>query len=564
MKFSEFAYERPDFDQLKANFHTTLERFQNAASFAEQDEAMAEINKLRIQFESAAGIVNIRHTINTADEFYEAEKQFMDDVYPLYQGIVSEYYDALLSSNFRTELEAKWGAQLFQLAELARKTFKPEIVEDLQQENKLRSEYVKLMSSAKIPFEGKVLTLSQFGPYMQSTDREMREKASAARSAYYAEHEAEFDAVYDGLVKIRTQIAKKLGFDNFVEVGYARMQRVDYNASMVAKFREQVLTEIVPVVGKLKEKQRARIGVDTLRYFDDRFYFKTGNAKPKGDPDWIVAQGKQMYSELSPVTGDFFNYLIENELTDLVSKEGKMVGGYCSFIAEHNVPFIFSNFSGTSGDVDVLTHEAGHALQVYSSRHHQVPEYHWPTSEGAEIHSMSMEFFTWPWMNLFFKEDTEKYKFSHLSFSLEMVPYIVVVDEFQHLVYENPEATPAERKQFWRDLEKKYLPHKNYEGNDYLERGGWWHQQLHIFEEPFYYIDYGLAQICAFQFWKRDQEDHASAWQDYLNICKTGGSKPFLDIVAEANLLSPFADGCVKSVIGQIEAYLDSVDDKAL
>jgi M3 family oligoendopeptidase len=564
MKFSEFAYQRPDFKELEAKFQQELEQFQNADSFDAQDAAMAEINKLRISFESAASIVNVRHTINTADEFYENEKEFMDDVYPHYQGIVNQYYDALLASKFRSELEAKWGAQLFQLAELTRKTFKPEIVEDLQQENKLRSEYVKLMSSAKIPFEGKELNLSQFGPYMLSTDRDMRQRAWEARTSFYAQHEAEFDRIYDNLVKVRSQIAKKLGFENFVEVGYARMQRVDYNAEMVAKFREQVRNEIVPVINKLKEKQRARIGVDTLRYYDDKFLFQTGNAKPQGEPEWIVEQGKQMYTELSSETDAFFQFMIDNELMDLVSKKGKMVGGYCTFIGTYDSPFIFSNFNGTSGDVDVLTHEAGHALQVYSSRHHQVPEYHWPTSEGAEIHSMSMEFFTWPWMNLFFKGDTEKYKFSHLSGSLEAVPYMVVVDEFQHRVYANPEATPAERKQMWHELEQQYQPHKNFEGNDYLERGNWWHQQLHIFEDPFYYIDYALAQICALQFWKRDQEDHDSAWKDYLAICQTGGSKPFLQIVAQANLISPFADGCVKSVIGNIESYLDSVDDSAL
>jgi M3 family oligoendopeptidase len=355
-----------------------------------------------------------------------------------------------------------------------------------------------------------------------------------------------------------------LGYKNFVELGYARLTRTDYNAEMVANFRKQVEEYIVPVATRLKERQRKRIGVDELKYYDDRFSFKTGNPTPKGDPEWIINNGKKMYSELSPETEEFFNFMLDHELMDLVSKKGKASGGYCTFFTEYKAPFIFSNFNGTSGDIDVLTHEAGHAFQVYLSRDYQIPEYNWPTLEACEIHSMSMEFFTWPWMELFFKEDTDKYKFSHLSEGLLFIPYGVAVDEFQHFVYENPEATPTERKRAWREIEKKYLPHRNYEGNEYLENGGFWHQQGHIFNSPFYYIDYTLAQICAFQFWKKMHENREAAWSDYVHLCKQGGSKPFTELVKEAKLISPFEDGCVKSVIGVIEDWLNSVDDTKL
>jgi M3 family oligoendopeptidase len=254
----------------------------------------------------------------------------------------------------------------------------------------------------------------------------------------------------------------------------------------------------------------------------------------------------------------------ENNLMDLVAKKGKAGGGYCTYIENYKSPFIFSNFNGTSGDIDVLTHEAGHAFQVYSSRHFEIPEYYWPTYEACEIHSMSMEFFTWPWMELFFEEDTDKYKFSHLSDALLFLPYGVSVDEFQHWVYENPEATPKERKLKWREIEKKYLPHKDYDGNKYLENGGFWQRQGHIYNSPFYYIDYTLAQICAFQFWKRSRENQEEAWADYVNLCKLGGSMSFTKLVEAANLISPFEAGCVESVVGVIENWLNSVDDKKL
>lgn len=564
MNFSEFRYERPDVKQIEQQYKALVQQFNDAQTVQDQNEALKSINELRIAFETQCTLVEIRHSIDTNDEFYKAEQDYIDEIKPVIQEYTTDYYRALSGSRFRGELEAIWGKQLFQLAELSVKTFKPEIIEDLQKENKLISAYAQLMASAKIPFEGEERTLPQLIPFEQSKDRETRRQAAEARYRFMAENGQELDRIFDELVQVRTTIARKLGFENFVEVGYARMSRTDYNEEMAANFRSQVLTHIVPVASKLKERQRARIGVEQLKYYDDAFSFPTGNPTPKGDPDWIVASGADMYREMSPETDAFFRMMNERGLMDLVSKKGKQGGGYCTFLPQYEVPFIFSNFNGTSGDIDVLTHEVGHAFQVYESRHLGVPEYYFPTSEACEIHSMSMEFFAWPWMDNFFKEDAEKYRFDHLASSLLIVPYIVAVDEFQHVVYSNPNATPDERKRAWREIERKYLPHRNYEGNDYLEQGGYWQRQLHIYHYPFYYIDYALAQICAFQFWNRINDSFETAWADYLKLCRAGGGQSFLGLVEFAGLTSPFADGCVESVIGGIERWLDGVDDTKL
>jgi M3 family oligoendopeptidase len=564
VKFSEFQYKRPDIKQLENSFKELLKDLDSAESLEAQNSVMEKINEVRNEFESMSQIVSIRHTIDTTDKFYEEEQNFFDENTPIYQGLISDYYNSLIKSKFKVELENKWGSQLFNIAELTIKTFSPEIVEDLQLENKLSSEYTKLIASAKIMFEDEERNLSQLGPFQLSTDRDMRKKANEAKYNFMVENEQKLDEIYDELVKVRTKIAKKLGYKNFVELGYARMLRADYNADMVENFRKQVEEHIVPAASKLRERQRVRLGLEELKYYDERFSFKTGNAKPKGDPEFILNCGREMYNELSTETKEFFNFMIDSQLMDLVSKKGKAGGGYCTYISKYKAPFIFSNFNGTSGDVDVLTHEAGHAFQVYSSRNYEIPEYNFPTYEACEIHSMSMEFFTYPWMNLFFKEDVDKYKFSHLAEALLFIPYGVTVDEFQHFVYENPDATPAERKTAWRDIEKKYLPHRNYEDNEYLERGGWWHQQGHIFGSPFYYIDYTLAQICAFQFFKKASEDRDAAWNDYLTLCKAGGSDSFVSLVKLAGLTSPFEDGCISSVIGHIENELNSIDDSKL
>ncbi|MDO7905651.1 M3 family oligoendopeptidase [Paenibacillus sp. JX-17] len=564
MKFSEFKYERPDLPLIEQRFNNLLPAFKDASSYEEQDKAMSDINKLFSEVGTHIQLVSVRHSIDTTDEFYKAEQDYADEIGPILQQYITEYYQALVDSKFRSELENKWGSQLFRLAELSLSTFHPDVIEDLQKENKLATEYSQLIASAKIPFEGEERTLPQLRPFELSTDRDLRRRASEARYTFMAEHEEELDRIYDELVKVRSAIAKKLGFNNFVELGYARMNRTDYNAEQVANFRKQVLDYIVPAATRLKERQQKRIGVDTLYYYDEGFSFKTGNAAPKGDAEWIIENGAKMYAELSPETDTFFKQLVDQDLMDLLSKKGKQGGGYCTYLSEYKVPFIFANFNGTSDDIDVLTHEVGHAFQVASSSHFEIPEYHWPTYESAEIHSMSMEFFTWPWMDLFFKEDVDKYRFDHLASALLFIPYGVSVDEFQHFVYANPDATPAERKTAWRDIQRKYQPHFNVGDNDYLDRGGFWQKQGHIYSSPFYYIDYTLAQICAFQFWKRSREDFASAWADYLKLCKAGGSLSFTGLVELAGLLSPFEDGCVESVIGEIEGWLDSVDDAAL
>ncbi|WP_432666493.1 M3 family oligoendopeptidase [Wukongibacter baidiensis] len=564
LKFRDYKYERPDMKKFEEKIDELLKKFEATESFEAQDKTMQEINLLRNDFETMASIVEIRHTIDTTDEFYEKENDFIDEAMPIYDGVLSKYANALVNSKFRKELEEKHGRQLLVLAELTLKTFSPEIISDLQEENKLASQYVKLKASAKIMFEGEERNLSQLVPFMKSQNRDTRKNAYEAMTSFYEENEEKFDEIYDELVKVRDRIAKKLGYNSFVELGYIRMLRSDYDAAMVSNYRRQIFEELVPIATKLRERQLKRLGLDSLKYYDEDLEFLSGNATPKGEPDWIIENASKMYRELSSETDEFFTYMTQHELLDLVSKKGKAGGGYCNYISNYTSPFIFSNFNGTSDDVDVLTHEAGHAFQVYLSREYENPEYHWATYEASEIHSMSMEFFAWPWMNLFFKEDEKKYKFSHLSGALLFIPYGVLVDEFQHFVYENPEATPEQRKSAWREMEKKYLPHRDYEDNDFLNRGGFWFKQSHIFETPFYYIDYTLAQICALEFWKKSRENQKEAWEDYIRLCKAGGSKSFLELVELAGLTSPFEDGCIKFVIEPVEEWLDNVDDKNL
>ncbi len=561
MNFNDYKYERIDIDAVKKQFEELIESFSKADSAEKQCKIMDEVINLRNHIDTMITLVSIRHSINTADDFYDKENDYCDEISPLLYGFTTDFYKALVTSKFRKELEDKYGKFLFDQAECSLKTFNEEVIPQLQEENKLSSKYDKLIASAKIPFDGEERTLSQMVPYTQSKDRNIRKDAAKKVAEFFSAHKNDFDDIYDKLVKVRTEIAHKLGFKSYVELAYARLRRLDYNAQDVAGYRKQVLENIVPLHSELRERQAKRLGIDKLKFYDEPIKFNSGNADPHGDPEWILNHGKTMYRELSKETDEFFTFMTENNLLDLLSKKGKNSGGYCTYIPDYKSPFIFANFNGTAHDVDVLTHEAGHAFQVYESRGYEVPEYLWPSYEACEIHSMSMEFLTWPWMGLYFENDEDKYKFIHLSEALLFIPYGVTVDEFQHWVYENPEATPEERRNKWLETEKKYLPTRDYGEIDELKEGIFWFRQGHIFGTPFYYIDYTLAQVCAFQFWIKSRENREKAWEEYLNLCRLGGSKPFFELMKAANLKNPFNEGTIASVIPKIREFLDSIDD---
>jgi M3 family oligoendopeptidase len=561
LKFKEFDYKRPDVEAFKNQVEKQLQLFEAATSVEKQIEIMEFISNEEKEISSMLDICYVRNTIDTRDEFYDKEMAYMDEAEPELASIKTKYYKTILKSEFRTELEDKFGSLLFKKAENQIQTFDDAILDDLKQENKLSTEYRKLLASAEIEFDGKKYNMSELGPFRESEVRETRERANKAYFGFLADNRETLDRIYDEMVKIRTVMAKKLGYETFTELGYKRMERLDYNQDMVAVFRDQVRDYIVPICNELRERQKSRLNYPELKFYDENFRFLSGNPKPQGDPEWIISKAEKMYKELSPETDSFFKYMRDRELLDLVTKKGKAGGGYCTYIPKYESPFIFSNFNGTLGDVTVLTHEVGHAFQVYSSRDAIVPEYLWPSSESAEIHSMGMEFITWPWMDEFFLEDGDKFRYVHLEEGLQFIPYGVSVDEFQHYVYNNPQATPEERRMKWRDIENTYLPHLDYDGLDYLETGGFWQRQAHIYEMPFYYIDYTLAQICAFQYLVKSLDNRDAAWQSYLKLCKAGGKDSFLGLLKLAGLESPFEEGTVEQITTVIKEWLDGVDD---
>ena len=563
MKYSELQYERIDVEKRRNSMKEYLDKFSNAHSVEDQINIILDVNEQNKEYHSYSAMASLNFSRDINNEHAKAEKDYYDSIGPDMIEISDSFEKAVNQSKHKDELSKKWGEKFLTDIETSLKTFDPKIKEMLKEETNLRNEYTKLTAGAKITYDGKEYNLAGLGPFHSNENRNVRKASYEARFNWFSENSEALDDIYDKLVKLRHKIATTLGYDNFIELGYMRMGRSDYGPDEVANFRKQIVDHVVPVVKKLVQKKKDILGLDHL-YFYDGINFKEGDPKPKGSPDQLIKEAQVMYRELSNETGDFFDMMVEEELMDLVNREGKRPGGFCTSFPKYDRPYIFSNFNGTDHDITVLTHEAGHAFQCYSSRNQPLLGYLWPTMEAAEIHSMSMEFFTWPWMHKFFKEETDRFKYKHIAGSLSFLPYGACVDHFQHWVYENPEATPKERNQMWLDLESIYLPNRDYDDLHFPKTGGIWQGQLHIYQMPFYYIDYTLAQTCAFQFWIKNQQDSKKAWKDYVHLCKAGGSQSFTKLVALAGLELPFNDGCLETVVEHVSDWLDKVDPNKL
>ena len=552
-------YQRPDLEALRTQADSILRRIEGASSAQEAADAYRDFDAISEDVTTNLSLAYVRHTIDTKDEFYDKENDFADEAGPAMQEIVQKVKRALLASPFRPELEEQLGKLLFTNLEIAVRAFDPKIMDLMQEENKLQSEYQKLYASAAVEWEGETIPLPKLGPYKQSPDRAVRRAAYEAEGKWFDAHQEELDTLYDKLVHVRTDMGRAMGYDNYLPLGYDRLGRNCYGPEQVAAFREQIARDMVPIVAKVKKDQEKRLGVDKLKFHDDVLLFPDGNADPFGTPEEILAAGREMYRELSPETAEFADFLFGNGLLDVLSKEGKAPGGYCTTFPSYQAPFIFSNFNGTSGDVDVLTHEAGHAFAFYRSmRKGYLSDQTEATIEACEVHSMSMEFLTAPWHEKFFGDKTRKYEIGHCEDALIFIPYGCMVDEFQHKMYENPDLTPAQRNQLWLELEGKYRPWIDFDGLPFYGRGAGWQRQLHIYLYPLYYIDYCMAQTVAFQFWIASMADREDAWARYLRFADAGGTKTFEELVAAAGLKRPYAPGCIREIGQAISAWIDA------
>ena len=482
MKFSEMTYTRPDIDALLATCKALAAK---AAAAPDGDALVAvyyEQSRAFADYTTASQLANIHYTCDTRDASWKSEQDFFDANGPAVANAQVEISRAFLSNPHVDALTEHFGTTCVAGMKNAVLGMDDRTV-DLQKEfNALVSQYQQIYGGALVELDGKQLTIPQLGPYKEDLDPAVRRAAYEAEAGYFDAHRAELDELYGKIVKNLNQQAHVLGYKDYSELSYVRMNRIGYGAKEIKAFRDQVANDVVPLLQKVMAMRAKRTGIEHPTFTDLPIIFKDGNPKP------------------------------------------------------------------------------GHAFEGYvAERDPNVPaDLECPGMESAEIHSMAMEFLTAPWHHLLFGKDTDKYALLHAEDSFVFLAYGCEVDEFQHIMYQNPDLTPDERNAEWLKLEKKYRPWIDFDNLPFYGRGAGWQRQLHIYECPFYYIDYCLSTMAALQFFLLSLTDHKDAWERYLKLVRRAGLASYTELLETAGLKVPFEDGSIKGIAQQMTDWLEA------
>lgn len=555
--FNQIEGPTPDYDEVVGQYDVLRTRLEQATTGARAVAVIQDWDALQRRLETWSNLAELRFEQDTTNEQYRAARRERDQLWPKLTELAIAFKRQILAGERSGDLEHHFGPCALNQWKAHVTTYDPKIEQDMVREAELELEYTELLASARLPFQGETYNLSRIVKFREDPDRAVRHSAEQVRWQWFFEHRAELDRIFDDQVRLRTSMARKLGFDDFVGLGYQRMVRVDYGREEVERFRDAVREQVTPLAETFNRRRAQQLGVDSLMSWDEGVFDPRGNPAPRGDHDWLLVQAQHMFDSMGGGLDDFFRVMTNSHLLDLKARDGKAGGGFCTSLDSYGLPFIFANFNGTKGDVEVFTHEVGHAFQNYLSRAQPLLDYTWPTYESCEIHSMSLEFLAWPEMERFFGDDAQRFRRIHLAQSLLFLPYGAAVDHFQHRVYEQPDATPDQRHAMWREMEQLYLPWRDYGDLEHPALGGFWQSQRHIYSSPFYYIDYTLALTCALQFWVRSRENPTRAMNDYVALCRRGGSLPFQQLAASADLVSPFEPSCLGDAVEHARQYLD-------
>lgn len=556
LKLDDMAFETPSRASLAARYAAIDTLFERGA----RAEALAAWDTARREHASWAYLAQIRFQQDTTNADAKAERERADALAPVATGFDVAVKRRLLASPDRAGLEREAGAHAVRLWEADVTTFDPAIADRLHEEASLTARYTELKSSARLVVEGKTVNLPGLAPYAESLDRDVRHRAARAKWDFFAEHGAELDDIYGRLVALRHGMARDLGYDDFTLLGYRRMRRVDYGPADVARYRDEIAEHVVPLLARLLEQRRAEHGWDRLHAWDLPLMDPAGNPAPLGDGGTLVDAGQAMFDRMDDRLSSLYRAMRDGGFLDLDTRPGKAPGGFCEVFPTTGMPFIFANFNGTAHDIQVLTHEMGHAAQMHASRVLPSFDYLVGTSEAAEVNSMALELLCFPHAGLLVGDAAAaRFRRVHLIGVLQLLAGCALGDHFQHEVYANPDASPAERHAMWRRLAQRYTPWVDWSDLAYPAKGGAWQAVMHLYVVPFYYIDYALAQCCALQLWTRSQQDPTGALDDYMALCAAGGSAPFGELVRSVDLVSPFAPGALAESMRAVEAALDGV-----
>ena len=559
--FKDLQYVRPNFDEVNESIVRLTDGAKKARNFEELKGIIKDFEVVYGSLHTNLAIAMIRAYLDSSDEYYNGEMQ---------EGMQKEatlnyndFYKAILNSPFKEDINKEFGKQyLLKLSDSI--NLKSKGTDLIEKEQELIFKYQKLKATLRIDFKGQSLSEGEIRKYMTNEDRSIRKEATDSLNKAYMENKKGFGDILNELVKVRNEIAKANGFDSFADYMNLEKGRRDYGQRELLDFVSNIKEELKDILLQTSKDQAKRLGLKRLAYYDKGISFIDGNAKPIGDGKVLLEKAKEMYKDLGSDISELYNEMVDKNYIDVDQSPNKISGmGFCTELYTLNFPYIFGNCNGTIHDVDVLTHEIGHAYQMYLSLKKQ-PLYTYTSmpNDVAEIPSKAMEHFTQDYAELFFGEDTKKFKFQFLVKALDELISYSAIHEFESWLYENEEATLEEKADKYFEGVKTIDPGVDYSEVDEIEAGqGLLFRSMGVYMFPFYLISYAISAISAMELAKRMSEDKNATWEDYKSLCSSGGSLPYYELLKTANLSSPFEKETIKNSIGYIKGKLEKYLD---
>jgi oligoendopeptidase F len=506
---------------------------------AELEQWLADYFELWAALNEEGARRHINMTLQTDDPAREAAfKHFVEEIEPRTKPLDEQLEKAYINNPHRLALPRERYALMDRTIEAHLKLFREENIPLETQDQLLGAEYQKIVGAMTVEMEGKEITLPQAGRYMEGVNRAQRQEAWEKMAARYQQDREPLETLYDKMVPLRHEIASNAGFTNYRDYTFEAKQRFDYAPEQCFEFHAGVERAIIPLVKRIQEKRRAEMKLEALRPWDTRVDPQgRPPLRPFQDAAQLISGVREIFTRVDPELSAQFQFMAQEKLLDLESRKGKAPGGYQSTLTERRVPFIFMNAAGVDGDVRTLLHEGGHAFHAIAARDLPILHYRHAPMEFCEVASMSMELLGLPHLDVFYRDadELQRARLSRLEETVALLPWIAIVDAFQHWVYLHPKHTRDERRAAWNEVSDRFSTLIDWSGLE-EQRSYSWHRQLHIFEAPFYYIEYGIAQLGALQVWQRSRKDYADAVRRYREALALGGSQPLPELFEAAGI----------------------------
>ncbi|WP_411274069.1 M3 family oligoendopeptidase [Daejeonella sp.] len=506
----------------------------------------------------------IRMTCDTSDEKLLTDFQFFaTEIEPKIAPLNNDLNKKFIQSEFSENLDKNKYFVYTRGIKKALELFREENVPLQTQIQVQQQKYQAITGAMSVVLNGKEYTLEQAAVFLKDTDRNVRQKTWEAITARRLQDREKLDELFNGLLKLRHQVALNAGFENFRDYMFQALGRFDYTPKDCYKFHEAIEKEVVPILLDHAENRREALGLEQLKPWDMDVDISGKTAlKPFNSGEELIEKSIKCFHGLNPYIGERLQIMKANGFFDVESRKGKAPGGYNYPLAESGAPFIFMNSAGTFRDLTTMVHEGGHAVHTFISADLELNDFKHLPSEVAELASMSMELISMDKWDVFFDnpEDLKRAKKDQLKDVLKTLPWVAVVDQFQHWIYTNPDHTNAERNEAWKKIFEPF-------GNNFADWSGYhealgnlWQKQLHIFEVPFYYVEYGIAQLGAIAVWKNYKNDPEKALQKYLDALKLGYTKTIKEIYETAGIEFDFSASYVKELAEFVRDELGKLD----